>query len=494
MDQSMQKDLTFLNNYAWGTERANALNALKKKTTILNNIDSIHPSERHAFNREVASWVDADDQSKDQELTVYVVGDLDGQLHVLIWTLLHLKLVRRLSDGRIVWSPPNPNTYVIQMGDQLDAVRVEKIHNKPTSALDITVILMMEYLKGISNGHILSVVGNHEIFNLANFTNYVGLHDQQRLPIIFRKYLFGPDGPLRQMLLRRPAIIKLQDVLFSHAGLDMRSVKNYLKYVDKKTKQRPSIEPGRSRFPDIVTYINHSVRAYMKNVEQLTSNEDSLKFLMNREYDRSSTRQSTPRQGASSCTYSPEPHPVDKSVLDILQTESIRYMVIGHNKVNVEHTGIGGLVVPIKDTHKPTRYIVMADTLIQTAQTFPQMVIHKIVRPGKQQQQQEEHQYVDCIPLKITDAHRDVTLRYCQAFEYYIRELLTSGQQDVTKLKMPFCIDVQAQRFSPQSFLDPYPPTIPRRSSSKPRSTARSIKTRSNTKQQPQSLQDGSRF
>lgn len=155
--------------------------------------------------------------------TVYVIGDLEGRLHVLYNLMLHqLKLIERLPDvnahgkctsAAFKWIG-DEKTFVVQCGDQVDQSRHDNVLNP-----DLQTLMFTDYLQEISGGRFVNILGNHEWMNVLNITNYV--HDQNAAVVAKaeRAALFQYDGLLGRVLRRRSFLVRLNNALFSHAGV-----------------------------------------------------------------------------------------------------------------------------------------------------------------------------------------------------------------------------------------------------------------------------------
>ena len=153
--------------------------------------------------------------------TVYILGDLEGQLHLLHNLLVELKLIRRLpgADPRC----PSPafewiageDVYVVQCGDQIDASRVAR---GDRTNFDLETLLFTDYLGEISGGRFLSVIGNHEWLNVHGDQRYVSKADKALMTPEERTKAFGYDGLIGKILRRRHIMLRINNALFTHAG------------------------------------------------------------------------------------------------------------------------------------------------------------------------------------------------------------------------------------------------------------------------------------
>ncbi|KAF8821056.1 Ser/Thr phosphatase family protein [Cardiosporidium cionae] len=68
-------------------------------------------------------------------------------------------------------------------------------------------------------GRIALLLGNHEMMNLCGNFAYVYEMEYQKMNVSFRQYLLGPEGPMGQFLVRLPSLLRVNGILFVHAGL-----------------------------------------------------------------------------------------------------------------------------------------------------------------------------------------------------------------------------------------------------------------------------------
>ena len=121
---------------------------------------------------------------------IVAIGDIHGDLSVAIKALklagvIDLNIDDNLRDiSKINWT--GNNTYVIQLGDQIDRVRPNKLVNNlcveedeeiyQDEGSDLKIIRLFERLHSqaqATNGALLSVFGNHELMNIDGDFRYV---------------------------------------------------------------------------------------------------------------------------------------------------------------------------------------------------------------------------------------------------------------------------------------------------------------------------------
>jgi len=136
-----------------------------------------------------------------------VIGDIHGDLDAIINCLIlakcilpitvpKQKTVNTMDDffNNLKWI--GGNTYVIQLGDQIDRIRAQRWdqNNIPTneafedegSTLEILYLFSyLDQLAQIDRGRVLSIIGNHEIMNVEGDFSYVSLKEFE----CFKKHL-----------------------------------------------------------------------------------------------------------------------------------------------------------------------------------------------------------------------------------------------------------------------------------------------------------------
>jgi hypothetical protein len=108
------------------------------------------------------------------------------------------------------------------------------------------MIYFTEHLNNIARvkgGYCISLIGNHELMNIIGDFSYVSKNSTNEI----RRDLFKPQGSLALILAKRPLIIKIKDLLFCHAKLDI----NHLQILKKYNKD--------------IYYINYIWKNYLEN-------------------------------------------------------------------------------------------------------------------------------------------------------------------------------------------------------------------------------------
>lgn len=147
-----------------------------------------------------------------------VIGDLHGDLQRLTQCFYNAKLI----NHNFQWIANPPSTWVIQLGDQVDSMSRGNSQDWE-SMPDINVIQFMEQMDALARPHggrVISLIGNHEIMNVMGDFTYVSQKSMQGSGgIASRINKFKPGGPIANILSKRPAVVKIGDLLFCHAGL-----------------------------------------------------------------------------------------------------------------------------------------------------------------------------------------------------------------------------------------------------------------------------------
>jgi hypothetical protein len=182
------------------------------------------------------------------DATVYVVGDLDGQLSMLYNFLLGKNIIKEVvaQDGKVHLEWINPNAYVVQCGDQIDSSRVVKIDDSSgePKEFDLSVLLFTDYLAAISGGKFISIIGNHEWLNVFRESQPgPGYYVHEANAMITngasdiyskRRELFKSRNVIGRILRRRHVLFRINNVLFSHAGVGSREIKQHVQITNMK--------------------------------------------------------------------------------------------------------------------------------------------------------------------------------------------------------------------------------------------------------------------
>jgi len=161
---------------------------------------------------------------------IYALGDLEGKIDLVYDFLLSKNLVEFNADSTLKWSGGN-NVYVVQCGDQLDSRpregNYQMYDNQNSFDIDMGLFLFMEFLYHLSDKHVISILGNHELGNIINYnttlTQYV--HSKDRViqiqdMIVPRKDFinFENCNIFLNIFKNRFVFFKMGKCIFSHAG------------------------------------------------------------------------------------------------------------------------------------------------------------------------------------------------------------------------------------------------------------------------------------
>ena len=142
---------------------------------------------------------------------VIVIGDIEGQLHVLYNLLKELNLIS-YSNRELKWL--DDKIVVVQCGDQIDQTR-----HTEAKTLDLNVLNFTDRLSRISQGRFVNIIGNHEWMNVFGDLRYVHREDLVRTKKEERKKSFNFSGQYGRILRRRHLVFRINNAIFSHAGI-----------------------------------------------------------------------------------------------------------------------------------------------------------------------------------------------------------------------------------------------------------------------------------
>ena len=213
---------------------------------------------------------------------VYIFGDLEGESNLLKNWLLEKKFID--DEKTLKWTAP-PNVYIVQCGDQLDSAELiadTKIIKKISlinrrqkfdplyTVDDLELARFTDKLNINSDNHFLSILGNHELTNIHKNFSYVSykscLNDEDKVNAVthyrattpnpneynklVEKYaacidkyqqqrtdLLKYDGEIGKIMRRRNFIIRINNVLISHAGITRDLLKKFKDQEESKTAE-----------------------------------------------------------------------------------------------------------------------------------------------------------------------------------------------------------------------------------------------------------------
>jgi len=173
---------------------------------------------------------------------IIVIGDVHGDIKRFKEVLIKSEII----NGNLEWIAEPPNTIVIQLGDQIDSLN--RLTNENWEVLsDFEMIYFTEHLNDlakIKGGSVISLIGNHELMNIIGDFSYVSPQNRNENRIDLFK---SKTGSLGLILAKRPLIVKIKDLIFCHAKLEL----NHLELLMKRNKD--------------IFYLNHIWKNYMEN-------------------------------------------------------------------------------------------------------------------------------------------------------------------------------------------------------------------------------------
>ena len=220
--------------------------SLKKNYSTLSDIIQIYNIDRCAY-------------PKVKKLVA--IGDIHGDLSVAIKALklaevIDISIPDNIRDiSNIHWT--GGSTYVIQLGDQIDRVRPNKLFNdlciEEDSSIvddegsDLKIITLFEKLHKEAKkqgGGLFSIFGNHELMNVDGDFRYVSPKEFREFGNFFKgKYepnakvpfgykerldVFRPGGLLsKRLALTRYSVLQIGSWLFVHGGISPSCASKY---------------------------------------------------------------------------------------------------------------------------------------------------------------------------------------------------------------------------------------------------------------------------
>ena len=176
----------------------------------------------------------------DENAVIYCIGDLEGDLDMIYNWFVDKKFINEVGE----WVAP-PHVYVLQLGDQMDALSEKsepslyrRSRHPHLRTYDFEVVLFFEYLRYKSNNHVISVLGNHDWMQSPNYV--LNFDESVRFGIDDRyksrndslsSELFQPGGVMYSILMRRPFLVRINNVIGSHAGFSTNSYNSVVTYI-----------------------------------------------------------------------------------------------------------------------------------------------------------------------------------------------------------------------------------------------------------------------
>jgi len=157
---------------------------------------------------------------------IIIIGDMHGDVRRFKNILVHANII----NNNLEWIAEPPETIIVQLGDQIDSLN--RTTNENWEKLkDYEMIYFTENLNMIARGkggYCISLIGNHELMNIIGDFSYVSKKSNTET----RAQMFKPKGSMALILAKRPIFLKIGDLLFCHAKLDLSHL-NLLKQYNK---------------------------------------------------------------------------------------------------------------------------------------------------------------------------------------------------------------------------------------------------------------------
>tara|TARA_B110000858_G_scaffold196697_1_gene256138 strand:- start:796 stop:1629 length:834 start_codon:yes stop_codon:yes gene_type:complete len=156
---------------------------------------------------------------------IIIIGDIHGDLKRLKNILLNEDVI----TNNLEWI--KDNIIVIQLGDQIDSANRNKLISEWEIIKDVEVLEFTNLLSKLAktkNSLFISLIGNHELMNFLGDFSYVS----QNSSYLERMHNFKKKGVYNNILADRPIVVKINDLIFCHAGI----TRNHLDICDKYNK------------------------------------------------------------------------------------------------------------------------------------------------------------------------------------------------------------------------------------------------------------------
>jgi len=206
--------------------------------------------------------------------TIFVLGDLEGHLFMLCEWLQDMNLLNK----DLSWNASaadNANVFVVQCGDQLDNGAGPLNDPRQTRSnfehvdSDLAVPLFMDYLNVASGGRVISILGNHEWFNMQNYFEYCSNESCKKMQLADREKLFAPNGIMAFIMKRRNFMARINQFVFSHGGLTPATLDAY------RSTAKPGIQTdSKLDINEVIKSVNLEVR----NVPNVTQGKETDLF------------------------------------------------------------------------------------------------------------------------------------------------------------------------------------------------------------------------
>lgn len=251
---------------------------------------------------------------------IIALGDIHGDMELA----KQLLKMSHVIDDDNKWI--GGETYVVQVGDQIDSYRPPKPKTKDKEcANDLTVLNFFTELHKKAQkagGAVISLIGNHELMNVLGDMRYVSHnnvtcfseHDNYEHGLIERKKHFEVGNKYAKYLgCTRLSAIIINDILFVHAGI----LPDFVKKLNLKTRNDLEI------FNNVIKlWLIGKVKS--KDIKKLITNDKSL--FWNRLYGN--IEPNAPMEENESCSSNFKP---------IMKYFDIGHMIIGHSPQSIIH-------------------------------------------------------------------------------------------------------------------------------------------------------------
>jgi len=151
------------------------------------------------------------------------ISDIHGQYETFVRLLISNKVI----DKNLNWI--FGNGHLVVLGDLMD--------RGPKVTESLWFVYQLEKKAKISGGKVHVLLGNHELMVLNNDTRYINNKYQETSKLFLTSYskLFSENTILGNWLRKKPAMVKINDILFVHAGISLELVRKEIS-IEKANK------------------------------------------------------------------------------------------------------------------------------------------------------------------------------------------------------------------------------------------------------------------
>lgn len=176
---------------------------------------------------------------------IIVIGDIHGDYRALLSALRMSGLIsKRSQSSKSLRSSLNwigGTTHLVQLGDIFDRHRNDNTtYQDEKSELKIYKLLFKLQDQALhAGGCVHLIIGNHELMNLMGNFRYVSVEGHQDFQEYQgRRTALGPGGAFTRVLACRvSAVVKIGDLIFSHAGITYEMSKKGLKSLNQDLRK-----------------------------------------------------------------------------------------------------------------------------------------------------------------------------------------------------------------------------------------------------------------